>query len=72
MDDDLVRLFGTFLNNKQNHSCVDDVNSAYLIDEIIWKGDGMMLSGNCVINEPLKHVAAEIGTTPYNDLVLFV
>jgi len=52
MDDHLVRLLGTFLNKKQNHTCVDDVNSAYLIDEIIWKDGGMMLSANCVINEP--------------------
>jgi hypothetical protein len=35
MDDDLVRLLGTFLNKKQNHTYVDDVNSAYLINEII-------------------------------------
>jgi hypothetical protein len=52
MDDDLVRLLGTFFNKKQNHTCVDDLNSAYLIDEIIWKGDGMMLSANYIINEP--------------------
>jgi hypothetical protein len=50
MDDDLVRLLGTFFIQKQNHTCVDDVNSAYLIDEIIWKGGGMMLSENYVIN----------------------
>jgi len=35
MDDDLVRLLGTFLNKKQNHTYVDDINSAYLINEII-------------------------------------
>jgi hypothetical protein len=35
MDDDPIRFLGTFLNKKQNHTCVDDVNSAYLIDEII-------------------------------------
>ena len=35
MDDDLMRLLETFLNKKQNHTCVDDVNSADLIDEII-------------------------------------
>jgi hypothetical protein len=52
MDDDLVRLLGTFLNKKQNHTYIDDVNSAYLIDEITWKDGGMMLSANCVINEP--------------------
>jgi hypothetical protein len=43
-----------------------------LIDEITWKDGGMMLSANCVINEPWKHVVAEMGTTPYNALVLFV
>ena len=52
IDDDLMRLLGTFFNQKQNHTYVDDVNSAYLIDEIIWKGGGMMLSANCVINKP--------------------
>jgi len=72
MDDDLVRLLGTFLNKKQNHTCVDDLNSAYLIDEIIWKGDGMMLSANYIINEPWKHVVAETWTTPYNASILFV
>jgi hypothetical protein len=41
-------------------------------DEIIWKGGGMMLSANYVINEPWKHSAAETWTTPYNALVLFV
>jgi hypothetical protein len=51
MDDDLVRLLRTF-KKKQNHTCVDDVNSAYVTDEIIWKGGGMMLSANYVINEP--------------------
>ena len=35
-----MRLRGTFLNKKQNHTCVDVVNSAYLIDEIIWKDGG--------------------------------
>jgi len=72
MDDDLVRLLRTFLNKKQNHTYIDDVNSAYLIDEITWKDGGMMLSANCVINEPWKHVVAEMGTTPYNASVLFV
>jgi hypothetical protein len=72
MDDDLVRLLGTFFIQKQNHTCVDDVNSAYLIDEIIWKGGGMILSANCVINESRKHGAVETRTTPYNALVLFV
>ena len=72
IDDDLMRLLGTFFNQKQNHTYVDDVNSAYLIDEIIWKGGGMMLSANCVINKPWKHVVAETGTTPYNTSVLFV
>jgi hypothetical protein len=52
IDDDLVRLLGTYLNKKQNHTCVNDVNSACLIDELIWKGVGMMLSANSVINEP--------------------
>jgi hypothetical protein len=52
MDDDLVGLLRTFFNQKKNHTCVDDVNSAYLIDEIIWNGGGMMLSANYVINEP--------------------
>ena len=52
MDDDLVRLLGTFLNQKQNHTCVVDVNSTYLIDEVIWKGDRMVLSANYIINEP--------------------
>jgi len=72
MDDDLVRLLGTFLNQKQNHTCVNDVNSAYLIDEIIWKGDGMMLSANYIINEPWKYAVAETWTTLYNASVLFV
>jgi hypothetical protein len=52
MDDDLVGLLGTFFNQKKNHTCVDDVNYAYLIDEIIWNGGGMMLSANYVINKP--------------------
>jgi len=50
-----------------------------LIDELIWKGVGMMLSANCVINEPWKHVAAETWITPaetwitpYNASILFV
>jgi hypothetical protein len=43
-----------------------------LIDEIIWKGDGMMLSANYIINEPWKHVVAETWTTLYNASVLFV
>ena len=43
-----------------------------MIDEIIWKSGGMMLSANCVINKPWKHAAAETGTTPYNASVLFV
>jgi hypothetical protein len=72
MDNDLVRLLRTYLNQKQNHTCVNDVSSACLIDDIIWKGVGMMLSANCVINKPWKHAAAEIGITPYNASVLFV
>jgi len=32
----------------------------------------MMLSANCVINEPWKHVAAKTRITPYNALILFV
>jgi hypothetical protein len=32
----------------------------------------MMLSANCVINKPWKHVAAETWITPYNASVLFV
>jgi len=35
MDDNLVRLLGTYLNQKHNHTCVNDVNSAWLIDEVI-------------------------------------
>jgi hypothetical protein len=46
MNDDLVRLLGTHLNQKQNHTCVNDVISAYLIDEVIWKCVEMMLSAN--------------------------
>jgi len=72
IDDDLVRLLGTYLNKKHNHTCVNDVNSACLIDELIWKGVGMMLSANCVINEPWKHVPAETWITPYNASILFV
>ena len=72
MDDDLVRLLETYLKQKQNYTCVNDVNSACLIDEVIWKDVGMMLSANCVINEPWNHVAAEIRITPYNASILFV
>ena len=32
----------------------------------------MMLSANCVINKPWKHVVAEIGIIPYNASILFV
>jgi hypothetical protein len=35
MDDNLVRLLGTYLNQKHNHTCVNDVNSAWLIDEVV-------------------------------------
>jgi hypothetical protein len=43
-----------------------------LIDEIIWKRGGMMLSANCVINKPWKHSTTDIGTTTYNASILFV
>jgi|EndMetStandDraft_3_1072993.scaffolds.fasta_scaffold4257739_1 hypothetical protein len=32
----------------------------------------MMLSANCVINEPWKHVVAETRIIPYNASILFV
>jgi hypothetical protein len=35
MNDDLVRLLETYMNKKLNHNCVNDVISAYLIDEVI-------------------------------------
>ena len=37
---------------KQNHSCINDVISAYISDKILWKCVEILLKCNCVVGKP--------------------
>jgi hypothetical protein len=39
---------------KQNHTCICDVISAYIFDKILWKCVNMWLKCNCVVGKPWK------------------
>jgi hypothetical protein len=48
-----------------DYTCVNDINSAYMVDEVMRKCVEMIINvQNCVVVKPYRHVETKVEITP--------